>query len=176
MIFNLDEVEYICYGVPYEKKSPPPDEIKNVCDWLALTDDENGKRLLRHLSIGKKRKNVKSRRFQRITAFPHKKSEDFFLAFVFLLPLVNRARFSVEEKRKTVGARIAAHHLVDVVVIDFFDFGEFFGHHFAQKFDSVGIVAVAQNDFGVVFVALFGFKQFQKLFVYVFVPLTFAAG
>ena len=43
LIFNLDEVEYICYGVPYEKKSPPPDEIKNVCDWLALTDDENGK-------------------------------------------------------------------------------------------------------------------------------------
>ena len=27
LIFNLDEVEYICYGVPYEKKSPPPDEI-----------------------------------------------------------------------------------------------------------------------------------------------------
>lgn len=43
LIYNLDEVEYVCYGVPYEKKSPPPDEIKNVCDWLPLTDDENGK-------------------------------------------------------------------------------------------------------------------------------------
>lgn len=43
LIFNLDEVEYICYGVPYEKKSPPPDEIKYSCDWLPMTDDENGK-------------------------------------------------------------------------------------------------------------------------------------
>ena len=44
IIYDLDVPTYISYGVPYEKRGAPPEEIKDVCDWLPLSlDDVDGK-------------------------------------------------------------------------------------------------------------------------------------
>lgn len=36
VIFDLDEPKYICYGIHGGFAEKPPEEIKNLCDWLPL--------------------------------------------------------------------------------------------------------------------------------------------
>ena len=42
VLFNENEPSFICYGVPSQSKTTPPDELENACVWLPVGDDENG--------------------------------------------------------------------------------------------------------------------------------------
>lgn len=37
LVYDLDAVSYICYGVPSKEGKTPPDEIKNFCVWLPIS-------------------------------------------------------------------------------------------------------------------------------------------
>ena len=42
VLFNENEPSFICYGVPSQSKTTPPDELENACVWLPVGDGENG--------------------------------------------------------------------------------------------------------------------------------------